>query len=237
MDNWDQNERSYGDEQQGGGGEEGGLFPEGNYRARASGAGLGETKKGDPQLAITLVLLDHAGKVLNYYGSFSDKSFEFTMKALRACGWKGVDLSDGFPGIDANEVSIAVKHDTYEGKTTAKVAWVNPPGGVALKKQLDPNAAKAFAARMRGQIAGFDATNGGGGQRSPAPQGNGQRPQQNGAQRPPQQQRADGFQERNGPPPQSREAPQQGRGGPPQQQYMDKDGYDQRRDPNDPNAW
>src|SRR5438445_10684785 len=83
------------------------LQPEGTYRARATTWGLGSTGGDKEQVAVTFKLLDYPGKVITYYGSFSEAALEFTVKALRTCGWTGVDISD-LQGLDTNEVSLVV---------------------------------------------------------------------------------------------------------------------------------
>jgi hypothetical protein len=135
---------------------------DGIYRARALGAGLGETKSGAEQVAIEFDFLDFEGTRLTYYGTFSDKAVEHTLRALRTAGWRGDDLADlsSIGGPDAPEVDLVVENEEWEGKVRLKVRWVNPRGGLGMKAALAPDKAKAFAARMRGQVAAFDRTAG-----------------------------------------------------------------------------
>lgn len=135
------------------------LIPAGQYRARGVSAQLGFTNADKEQVAISFALLQPGfeGQHMPYYGTFSEKALEHTLKALRACGWKGVDLSD-LSGIDANEVVLVIEHETFEGVTRAKVKWVNDGTAGLLKKVMDPAAAKSFAQRMRGAIATADAS-------------------------------------------------------------------------------
>jgi hypothetical protein len=152
------------------------MLDAGTYRAKAIEAALGETDTGKEQIAVRFSLLDCENQEITWYGYFTDKTLETTFKALRTAGWKGqdlMDLSDLCGREDAPEVFLVVEHETYEGKTTAKVRWVNGAGGLALKKALDPNKAKTFAARMKGQIAAFDRS---AGTPKPAPAKNGHGP-------------------------------------------------------------
>jgi hypothetical protein len=153
------------------------MLDAGNYRARAIEAALGETETGKEQVAVQFTLLDLEGQTITWYGYFTDKTLETTFKALRTAGWKGqdlTDLTDLCAPAETPEVTLVVEHETYtnpesgESKTRARVRWVNGTGGLALKKALDPNKAKAFAARMRGQLAAFDRG-------TPKPQTNGQK--------------------------------------------------------------
>jgi hypothetical protein len=145
------------------------MLDAGTYRARAIEAALGETETGKEQIAVQFQLLDLEGQQITWYGYFTEKTLETTFKALRTAGWKGqdlTDLSDLCAPAETPEVHLIVEHETYENpqtgetKTRARVRWVNGTGGLALKKALDPNKAKAFAARMRGQIVAFDRSSG-----------------------------------------------------------------------------
>lgn len=138
------------------------MLDAGTYRARAIEAALGETDTGKEQIAVRFSLLDLEGQEITWYGYFTDKTLETTFKALRTAGWKGQDLSDlaDLCNPETPEVTLVVEQEEYEGKVRARVRWVNGAGGLALKKALDPNKAKAFAARMKGQIVAFDRTSG-----------------------------------------------------------------------------
>ncbi len=136
------------------------MLPEGRFKARAIEGGLGESSEGNPQVGVRFTILDEEfhGEEITWFGSFSRNKgqgtktpFERTIESLRACGWKGDDLSN-LEGIDANEVSLVVEHDNYNGKILAKVKWVNRAGGLALKAPMSADKAKAFAAKMRGEV-------------------------------------------------------------------------------------
>jgi hypothetical protein len=130
------------------------MIPEGNYRARAVEGALGYTSKGKEQVAIRFTILegDQAGQYLTWYGYFSEKTVERTFESLEFCGWDGDDLAD-LSGIDKNEVSIKVEHEQDEqGEVRARIRWINSGGGLAMKERMDEGQAKAFAARMRGEL-------------------------------------------------------------------------------------
>jgi hypothetical protein len=139
------------------------MLDAGTYRARAIEAALGETDAGKEQVAVRFELLDLPGQGITWYGYFTEKSTPITLKALRTAGWRGndlMDLGDLCNPETTPEVYLVVEHETYEGKTSAKVRWVNGAGGLSIKKALDPNKAKIFAARMKGQIVAFDQNTG-----------------------------------------------------------------------------
>jgi hypothetical protein len=155
------------------------ILEAGKYRAQAIEAALGETDTGKEQVAVRFRLLD-ADQEITWYGYFTDKTTESTFKALRTAGWKGQDLSDltDLEAADAPEVTLVIEHEAdQQGNMRAKVRWVNGTGGLALKKALDPNKAKAFAARMKAQVLAFDQNAG-----TPKPT-----PKRNGSDSPPQE--------------------------------------------------
>ncbi len=135
------------------------ILEAGNYRARARDAQLGFTKGGKEQVGVKFDLLDFPGKQITWFGYFTENTTQSTFRALRAAGWKGQDLSDlsDLQSPEGPEVLLVVEHETYEGKKIAKVRWVNGASGPALKAAMPPDQAKVFAARMRDQLAAFDA--------------------------------------------------------------------------------
>lgn len=140
------------------------MIPEGTFKARATEGALGWTSKGKEQVAVNFVLLegDAEGSQVTWYGYFSDKTQDGTIKSLRACGWLGDDLSD-LTGIDANEVWLVIEHEENEqdGSVRARVRWVNGGGGVQMKERMDADQARAFAARMKGAVLAQRSKSGG----------------------------------------------------------------------------
>lgn len=129
------------------------LLP-GTYAAVATDHQWGKSKSDKTQIVIVFQILDgpQTGQYITWYGYFSGKAAKITMKALRTCGWKGDDLAE--LGVLNQRVSIVVEHEEYEGKTHAKVQWINPPGGgIALKNPLAPNDLRMFAAQMKAKCA------------------------------------------------------------------------------------
>lgn len=138
------------------------LTPEGRYRAICRSVQFGQSKKGDEQVAIGFEFLDEAGQPANvhmtYFGMFGDNSIDFTVEALRNCGWSGDDLAE-LPALAesgglASEVQLVVVHETYEGVRRAKVKFVNRAGGgkIKLERPLDSSSLSSFAQRMRSKV-------------------------------------------------------------------------------------
>lgn len=125
-------------------------LPEGYYQGRVvSGEGqFGETSKGTIEAVIPFVLEDDSFEgpervTVRLY--FSEKAEEYSVKKLRAIGWKGGDLTF----LDCpNLVTIAVKYEDYNGEERQKcdIALV---GGT---KPLDPARERAFAAKLAGLV-------------------------------------------------------------------------------------
>lgn len=127
------------------------LLPATTYTAQAVDGYLSHTKDGKEQIVVKFAIVggQHDGQAVNWTGYFTDKTFDRTIQSLRYCGWRGEDIDD-LTGIDANEVEIVVDHNTYDGKTFARVAWVNQIGG---KARMPASEARAFAESIKGRIA------------------------------------------------------------------------------------
>ena len=128
------------------------IFPAGKYLTRAKEWAIAEGKSA-PQAFISFEEVAELGRPPAYYGSFSDAALPFTMKALRACGWAGSDLSElehAQCGMDSNQVEIVVDHEVYEGVTRAKVKWVNAPGAGVTPMAADKKA--SFVQQMKAKI-------------------------------------------------------------------------------------
>lgn len=120
---------------------------------------------------------------LPYRGYFTDKSTEITIKALRAAGFKELDLSllyeEGAwarcvpappdcefvitqePDMEYAENGELVQKLDVAGNplTRARIQWINAGGAFAVRAPLSQDKAKLFAAKMKGQLAAFDARN------------------------------------------------------------------------------
>ena len=150
------------------------LIASGRHAAICRNVQFSTTKKGDEQIAIGFEIVGDdidAGRPITYFGMFTDTTVDFTVDALRNCGWQGDDLAElprlADEGLLANEVSLVVEHEEWEGEWKAKVKWVNRQGGgkIKLERALDDNSLSRFAAAMKSKVraAGRD-----GGQRKSA---------------------------------------------------------------------
>jgi hypothetical protein len=128
----------------------------GTYRATATNEfNFQQAKTGSQYLRLYFRLIDNPEVTIGWSGFFTEKTQARTLEALRACGWRGDDLSQiSFPG--GNEVLLVVEDEEYNGKTHSRVAFVNAIRGPSVKNAMAPQDVKAFAARMRGAIVAFD---------------------------------------------------------------------------------
>jgi len=132
------------------------MIPKNKYTARAVGHDLGVADSGKEFIAVEFEIQsgEHAGDRLTWRGFFTEKTAERTIESLRYCGWKGDDLTD-MTGFGSTLVQIVVDHESYEGKTYARIQWVNKLG-VSLKNAMDAGTRAAFAARMKGLAVSVD---------------------------------------------------------------------------------
>ena len=130
----------------------------GKYKAKAKQWELGLTKGDNDQICVQFEIVegDHAGRTLNWFGYFSDKTMKRTLEALRYCGWMGDDIDrlDGMGELTV-EIVVEMKEQTegkHAGKVFPEVRWVNQLGSggpIKLEKPMDVGQRKMFAAKMR----------------------------------------------------------------------------------------
>lgn len=162
------------------------LIPAGQYAAVAvpvrteagdSWAQFGETKNGNPQVAVNFEILEgeHSGRRITWFGYFTEKTTVRTVESLRYCGFTGNDLAAATYMPLENEVQIVIDHEEYNGKWSAKVQWVNKAGGglFKLEKPMDKRGLERFAAQMRGAVGAIPDAPGKKAERAQRPAGNG----------------------------------------------------------------
>ena len=151
------------------------LIEAGRHRARCVEFEWPEPKPGKAQgIALGFLMSDgdvDQGRMITSWHYFTDASLQYTVQALRACGWKGEDPSEITVADLGSEVELGVVHEEWEGKVRAKVKFVNPLGGgmVKAEKRLEGNDLKKFGASMKAKIRAI-----GGGSPRPKPAAGGQ---------------------------------------------------------------
>lgn len=133
-------------------------------RSKAHDWTLGEHGDGG-MVAVSFKAKDTDGleKFMQWRGFFTEKTAERTIESLRAMGFEGDDIStlaERGGGLDKNEVELVVEDEEYEGKTYARVQFINKPRGAAVKTPLVGDKAKAFAASLKAKFHAHDAAAG-----------------------------------------------------------------------------
>ncbi len=139
------------------------MLKAGTYSAVARSYEFGKTNKGLPQVVITFELVGEGearGQTVPWFGIFHENTWKRTIESLRHCGFKGDDIKN--LGKLNQIVDIVVEHNEWEGKTNARVSWVNRPGAgqVKLANPMSDGDLSDFAAKMRGRMGGIEETSG-----------------------------------------------------------------------------
>lgn len=118
------------------------IHPTGYFDATILDHGFATTGTGAEQF-FTQFQTEH-GTIVGYF-FLTDKAAEHTMKKIRAMGYQGGDLSALADGreLRGHQCSITIDHEIYEGKTQAKVGWVNQLGETGIVERCDVTAANA----------------------------------------------------------------------------------------------
>ena len=96
----------------------------GRYRAKALDGELGYSSNGNEQVMVKFEILEgpDTGKSITWWGYFSEKTADRTLKALMDAGWDGQDVSV-LSGLGSKEVSLTIGNDTYNGEVRQRVQW------------------------------------------------------------------------------------------------------------------
>lgn len=132
------------------------MIQKGKYVARGTGRfELCTSKKGTQTVAVEVEIVEgeNTGRVMVWWGYFTDATEERTIESLRYLGWQGDDVTT-LEGLGSRRVEIVVDHEPdLQGKVWPKIQWVNRLGGGGLVKVNNPMSAEAkriFAAHVKG---------------------------------------------------------------------------------------
>ena len=122
------------------------MHPEGVHPSEIIEHCIGASRgKGTPQIVVRFKT-EH-GSIVGYF-ALTPKAESYTMDKVLAMGFKGNEIEQINDGecLRGNHCDIFVKHEEYQGKTSACVAYVDPPGmggrGTGEKLAGDDKAAK-----------------------------------------------------------------------------------------------
>lgn len=125
------------------------MIKPGVYIGTVVGHNVGETKNFEPQVAVNFSLsTDEGPQKITYFGYFTEKAAKYTIQNLITCGLKGNhpagDLEIG------KQVELVIENEAYEGKTRAKVRYINEIG--AAKNFVSSDVAKAKLSQFEGMV-------------------------------------------------------------------------------------
>lgn len=111
---------------------------------------LGYTQSEGAQVAVLLAFEDgdHAGEAVTWYGHFSEKTKQHTIRALRTLGWQGDDLSDLSTVTGRALCTVQVERGQKDGILRPRVRFVGG-GSVALSNRMTDDQKRAFALSMK----------------------------------------------------------------------------------------
>lgn len=126
------------------------MLESGNYLARIIDCGFSKTQTGKDQ--VFLIFEISSGEKISWYGGLATKLNDkgksqamYSIDQLLRLGFnnnweafgQSLDLSLIFEDI-AKEFEIVVVHEEYNGKTSAKIKWINDPSASGVKKLEGP---------------------------------------------------------------------------------------------------
>ena len=123
-------------------------------------ASYGERENGNLELMIDFsIKFEDGTRVRSIPQYINDKTLDFVIERLRACGWKGDDISN-LAGIDAQEVDIEITVEQYQGKDRNKYNIMTGGGRFSVQKPIDPKMFNAKFAALRGSAGGSSGQGG-----------------------------------------------------------------------------
>jgi hypothetical protein len=118
------------------------MHAAGTFDAVVIEHGFSSAKTGTPQFWARFETQEC--EIIGYF-ALTDKSAEYTIEKIKAMGYNGADLGELAEGniLAGHEVRITVEHSEYNGRMSAKVAFVNPCGDAPTQQRDASAAAKA----------------------------------------------------------------------------------------------
>ena len=126
------------------------MLEPGDYKATVVSYGVAEANKpgGDPSVVVEFEV--EGGEKISGFFSLSTKALKYTLEKLLNCGLRNLsDLGSGAPVHEVfdskKDFTINVVHEQYDGKTRAKVAFVNSG---PRWKSMEPQRVKSFLSQL-----------------------------------------------------------------------------------------
>jgi hypothetical protein len=111
------------------------LIPEGTYRATVAETDMGKASTGTRQLGILFEVSrgTFEARRFTWYGFLNTRgNAKRCAEVMQICGYDGRSLRS----MLGNEVEIVLRHEEFNGKLYARVAYVNRVPTLALKETL-----------------------------------------------------------------------------------------------------
>lgn len=137
------------------------MVKAGNYQARVVDHDLMKNADGSIKNAtVTFEFMDTEGKAsrLTWFGNFNGGAAKITLETLMRLGFEmtskeqlallsrgqgeGQDLAPIYLNTE-EDFEIVVEHNTYNGKTSPRIKYINEPGRASLKR-MTPDEAKVL---------------------------------------------------------------------------------------------
>ena len=138
-----------------------------NELAQVRDFGFGAAQTGTPFLWVDFEfvdLQDDKGEPIDirHYFYLTDNTIEYAMRDVKTLGYEGniFDLADQKPGIQGAQVRLTTAMEEYEGKTRAKVKFINAKdstGGGGAVTPLDSDALKKLEAKLKPKMKVIEA--------------------------------------------------------------------------------
>lgn len=132
----------------------------GRHLVNVVGHQLGRSEGGrqTPFIAVLFESDQTIGDRITWYGYLSDAAIERTVATLEKLGWDPAKYDGRLESLHNTDVlhgaaaEIVVEMETHEGKTRAKVKWVNFPGEGGMGEGMAVQDVTAFSDSMRAKI-------------------------------------------------------------------------------------
>jgi len=125
------------------------MINPGHYTATILSHAIGETKSGNPQAIVTFGFEANGPQKITYYGSFSEKAMQYTIKNLITCGLKGNNPAGDLEVGKQVEIVIDIEVDE-NNKDRNKVKFINRLGEV--RNAIPQDLAKAKLSALEGAV-------------------------------------------------------------------------------------
>jgi hypothetical protein len=143
------------------------MIEPGTYTGKVEAVRVGESEqKGTPFFELKFKIIGGPcdGWDISQRWYLSDAAVERSLQVLETCGWTGTRIDaflDGkLHGVDSREVSLVIEHQEYEGKTNARVKWVNSTR--QMSENMSKSSAASLADKIEARVLALRAKKGGG---------------------------------------------------------------------------